>query len=83
MSKKVTVYSTRTCPYCHMLVRWLDEKNIPYTQYMVDQNPIAAEAMVHLSGQMGVPFTTVESEDGDMAKILGFNVPKLQEVLAI
>lgn len=57
---KVTVYSTTTCPYCVMLKRWLDEKKIEYTEYMVDKNPVAAQVMVRQSGQMGVPFSTIE-----------------------
>lgn len=76
--KKITVYSTTTCPYCKMLTRWLDDKKIDYTEYKVDQNPFAAQAMVNLSGQMGVPFTTIEDDGGDMVKVLGFDVPKLQ-----
>jgi hypothetical protein len=53
---KITIYSTTTCPYCVMLKRWLDDKKVAYTDYLVDQNPIAAQNMVRLSGQMGVPF---------------------------
>lgn len=30
---------------------------------MVDHNPIAAQNMINLSGQMGVPFSTIEYED--------------------
>jgi glutaredoxin len=67
--KKVTVYSTMTCPYCVMLTQWLDENNVKYTEYKVDQNPIAAQNMINLSGQRGVPFTTVE----DDKEILGVN----------
>ena len=80
--KKVTVYSTTTCPYCIMLTRWLKDKNVEFTEYKVDQNPIAAQAMVSLSGQMGVPFTTVEGEGGEMVKILGFDTKKLENSLA-
>lgn len=77
---KITIYSTTTCPYCVMLKRWLDERKIEYTNYMVDQNPIAAQQMVNLSGQMGVPFTTIE-KDGKMQGILGFDVPTFKRVL--
>jgi glutaredoxin 3 len=63
-----------------MLKNWLDEKKIEYTAYNVDINPIAAQQMVQLSGQMGVPFTTIEKEDGDMIKILGFDRPRFQEL---
>lgn len=70
---KITVYSTRTCPYCVMLKRWLDEKSVKYTEYYVDENPIAAREMIRLSGQMGVPFSTVEYGAKEMRKILGFD----------
>lgn len=77
--KKVTVYSTSMCPYCIMLKRWLKNKNIEYIEYSVDKNPIAAQQMVQLSGQRGVPFTTIE-EDDQITKVLGFDVGKLKTV---
>lgn len=80
--KKITIYSTTTCPYCHMLRSWLDDKSVAYTNYNVDQNPIAAEAMVGLSGQMGVPFSTIEYEDGRIEKILGFDRPRFETALS-
>lgn len=81
---KITVYSTTTCPYCVMLTRWLDDKKVDYTEYKVDQNPIAAQAMVSLSGgQHGVPFSTVEDDQGNVThKILGFDVPSFEAALA-
>lgn len=78
---KITVYTTATCGYCHMLKRWLSDKDISFTEYQVDKNPIAAQHMVGLSGQMGVPFTTVERADGRLEKILGFDLPKLEAML--
>lgn len=78
--KKITVYSTTTCPYCVMLTRWLRDKKVEFTEYKVDQNPFAAQQMVNLSGQMGVPFTTIET-NGEMTKVLGFNVRQLEAIL--
>lgn len=78
---KITIYSTRTCPYCMMLKNWLDSKAIEYTNYNVDQNPIAAQNMINLSGQMGVPFSTVEYGDGQVEKILGFDRARFDTVL--
>ncbi len=75
---KITVYSTTTCPYCVMLKNWLDSKSVEFTNYMVDQNPIAAQNMINLSGQMGVPFSTIEYDDGKVEKILGFDRPKFE-----
>ncbi len=79
---KITVYSTTTCPYCVMLKNWLDSKSVEFTNYIVDQNPIAAQNMVMLSGQMGVPFSTIEYEDGEVEKILGFDRSKFEVALA-
>lgn len=78
---KVTIYSTTTCPYCVMLKRWLDEKKIEYTDYMVDKNPFASQMMVQQSGQRGVPFSTIEHEDGTVDKILGFDRARFEAVL--
>ncbi len=65
-----------------MLKNWLDSKSVEFTNYMVDQNPIAAQNMINLSGQMGVPFSTIEYDDGKVEKILGFDRPKLEAALA-
>jgi len=78
---KITIYSTRTCAYCYSLKKWLDDKSVEYTEYPVDENPIAAQNMVLLSGQMGVPFSTVEYKDGKIEKILGFDRQKFEASL--
>ena len=79
---KITTYSTKTCVYCNMLKKWFDDKGIEYANYSVDINPIAAQQMVQLSGQMGVPFTTIEKDDGTTENILGFDRHRLEELLA-
>lgn len=79
---KITVYSTSTCPYCVQLKKWLDEKGASYDNYMIDSNPYAAQMMIQQSGQMGVPFSTVEYDDGTIDKILGFDRAKFSAALA-
>lgn len=66
-----------------MLKRWLDEKSVEYTVYNVDENPIAAQNMVRISGQMSVPFSTIEFDDGRVENVLGFDRKKFDELLAI
>lgn len=78
---KITVYSTNTCPYCKMLVGWLDQKGFNYTEYKVDRNPIAAQEMMRQSGQIGVPFTTIEDDAGTITKVLGFDIQRLNAAL--
>ena len=79
---KITLYSTTTCPYCVMLKRWLDDKKVSYTEYMVDRNPIAAQSMIYQSGQRSVPFSTIEHSDGSIDKILGFDRAQFELSLA-
>ena len=78
---KITIYSTRTCPYCKMLKGWLDSKSIGYTNYNVDENPYAAQMMISQSGQRGVPFSTIEYDDGRIEKILGFDRVRFEAAL--
>lgn len=65
-----------------MLKRWLSDKKVDFKEYLVDQNPIAAQNMFRLSNQMGVPFTTIDFEDGTTEKILGFDRNRFEEVLS-
>lgn len=78
----ITVYTTKTCPYCHQLTSWLKGKNVEFTEYKVDENPYAAQMMVQQSGQMGVPFSTVEKADGEKIGIMGFDRATFEEALA-
>ena len=80
---KITVYTTRTCPYCTMLKEWLDKKGAKYESYNVDANPIAAQQMLLASdGRRSVPFSTIEYEDGSVDKIVGFDTKRFEVSLA-
>jgi glutaredoxin-like YruB-family protein len=58
-SKKVTVYSTQTCPYCTMVKTFLKEQNIEFDDVDVGKDRQKAIEMVKKSGQTGVPVTEV------------------------
>lgn len=79
---KITIYSTKTCGYCHMLKDWLDKQDVKYEDYSVDINPLAAQNMVRISGQMGVPFSVIEKNNGSTVYILGFDRQKFKSVLS-
>lgn len=78
---KVTIYSTATCGYCKMLKSYLQSKNIDYNVKMADEDHNLARELYEKSGQLGVPFTIIETEDGKEEKILGFDRPRIDEVL--
>lgn len=80
---KVTVYSTVTCPFCKLEKQYLDSKGIFYENVFVDQDAKAAEEMVKISGQMGVPFTVIIGEDGTQHAVLGFDRTKIDAALGL
>jgi glutaredoxin len=62
---------------------WLDEKGVEYEQVLVDQNQRAAEEMVQATGQMGVPVTALEFEEGESEFVVGFDRNKLSALLGV
>lgn len=81
MARTITVYTTSTCPYCIMVKAWLTDKKFPFIEKKVDTDRDAAQEMVLKSGQMGVPFTVIKDEDGNEEGVLGFDQPRLKQVL--
>ncbi|MBI2595518.1 NrdH-redoxin [Candidatus Daviesbacteria bacterium] len=79
----IKIYTTTTCPYCKLEKEYLDLKGIKYENIFVDQNPKAAEEMVNISGQMGVPFTVITDDAGKQITILGFDKEKVNQALNI
>jgi alkyl hydroperoxide reductase subunit F len=75
MMRKVTVYSTKNCPYCRMAKAFLDKHGVPYESIDVGENTDAAKKMIDLSGQRGVPVILVDDE-----VIIGFDSQKLNEL---
>lgn len=78
---KVTIYTTTTCPYCKLEKEYLDSKGVKYENIFVDQDAKAAEEMVKISGQMGVPFTVITGDDGSKITILGFDRARIDSAL--
>jgi glutaredoxin len=81
--KDIKIYSTQTCVYCHAEKEFLKEHNVPYHEIMVDADEAAAQEMIKLSGQMGVPFTIIIKDDDSEEHILGFDQPRLTAALGL
>jgi glutaredoxin 3 len=79
---EVTVYSTRSCPYCELEKDYLRERGIPFREVQVDQDQDGLEEMIRLSGQLGVPFTVVKRGDQEDA-LLGFDPEALAELIGV
>ena len=62
MMSNVTVYSTQNCQYCRMAKAFLDKHHVPYESIDVGSDRAAAEKMIELSGQRGVPVIVIDDE---------------------
>lgn len=80
---KVTMYTTKTCPFCKMQKDYLNSKNIQFEEILVDEKQDEAQKMIEISGQMGVPFTVIEKDDGTSENILGFDQKRISEALGV
>ena len=79
MSKKVEIYSTTTCHYCHMAKEFFQANNIPFTDYNVGIDMDKRKEMVEKSGQMGVPVIVIDGKE----VIVGFDKQKVADTLAV
>jgi glutaredoxin 3 len=73
----VKVYSSPTCGYCQQAKRFLSERGTNFTEYDVSVDRAAAEEVVRLTGQMGVPVIVVDGE-----VVVGFDRARLEQLLA-
>ncbi len=72
----VKVYSTPTCPYCHMAKDYLKEKGVKFKDVNVADNDKAREEMIEKSGQMGVPVLDINGKI-----IVGFDRQEIDKAL--
>jgi glutaredoxin 3 len=72
----IKVFSTATCPYCHMAKDYLKAKNIPFVNIDVASDAQGLDEMRRLSGQMGVPVIVIDNQ-----VIVGFDKPKIDAAI--
>jgi len=78
MDKKVTVYSTPTCHFCHMAKDYFKEKGVAFEDYNVAEDLDKRQEMIEKSGQMGVPVIYIGDD-----MLIGFDKPRINELLGI
>jgi len=82
--KNIKIYTSPTCTFCHQLKAWLQEKNVAFTEFDVFADEDARDFIVRKSGQMGVPVSLVtDEESGNEEIVVGFDTPKLTELLGL
>ncbi len=68
----ITVYTTPTCPWCTRTKEFLRQQGVEFTERDASRDRTAAEEILRLTGQLGVPVTT----DGHEV-IVGFDPARL------
>ncbi len=76
--KKVTIYSTPTCHFCHQAKDFFKENGVQYEEFNVAADQAKRAELIEKSGQMGVPVILIDEE-----MIVGFNEPKLRDLLGL
>lgn len=76
MDKKITVYTSESCPYCTMVMEYLKERKVPFTEINLNKQPDKIDYLLEVTGQFGVPQTEIDGE-----WILGFDPEALSELL--
>ncbi|MDU2829193.1 MAG: glutaredoxin family protein [Anaerococcus sp.] len=75
--KKVTIYTSNTCPHCKAAKNYLKENNIDFEEKNVDEDRSAIDYLVE-KGHRGVPVINIDGED-----IVGFNKEVVDEKLGL
>jgi len=78
MDKKVEIYTTPTCHYCHMAKDFFKANNVAFAEHDVMTDLAARQAMIDKSGQMGVPVIVVGDE-----LTVGFDEQHLRSLLGV
>ena len=79
MSKKVEIYSTASCHFCHLAKDFFAANNIPFTDYNVGLDTAKRSEMIEKSGQMGVPVIVIDEKD----IVVGFDKNALTKLLGV
>jgi glutaredoxin-like YruB-family protein len=74
----VSIYTTPSCHFCHMAKEYFAEKGIAYTEFDVAADQEKRKEMVDMTKQLGVPVIRI-----DDSLIVGFNKPKVMELLGL
>ena len=77
--KKVEIYSTESCHFCHMAKEFFLANSIPFTDYNVGTDTAKRTEMIEKSGQMGVPVIVIDDKD----LVIGFDQKALTKLLVL
>ena len=62
---------------------YFDARGIKYEEISIDHDKEAAQQLMQLEGQVGVPFTVFIKDDGSKETLLGYDREKINRILGI
>ncbi len=75
---RVLVFTTRTCPWCVRVKKYLREQQVTFHEVDVSRNPSAARDLVRKTGQTGVPVVEIDGKP-----VVGFDRGKIDRLLGL
>jgi len=85
-AKKIEIYSTPTCHFCHNEKDFLTAHNIAFTDYNVAEDIEKKNYILDLTGQMGVPVTVISDPahpENPPEVIVGFSQSLFEQKLGL
>ncbi len=76
MTNTLTIFSTPTCGFCHMLKSYLKQKGVEYTEKDITMDREAYDVVANTTGQLAVPVLMYDKEF-----VIGFDRPKVDALL--
>jgi len=77
-AKRVTVYTTPSCPHCNTLKQYLKKMKIHFRDVDVSKDQQKAQELVQKTGQQGVPQTDINGQF-----VVGFDKQRINQLLEI
>lgn len=77
-TKKVEIFSTETCHFCHLAKDWLSAKGVPFVDYNVGADVEKRKEMLEMTGQLGVPVIRIGEH-----VMIGFNPDQMAKILEV
>ncbi|MFZ4076920.1 MAG: glutaredoxin 3 [Legionellaceae bacterium] len=60
--KNILIYTTKTCPYCVMAKKLLEQRGLAYTEIRVDLDEAQREIMIERSQRRTVPQIFIDEQ---------------------
>ena len=75
---KIKIFSTPTCPYCHVLKNYLKENGFEFEEIDISKETAKREELIKKTGLATLPVVEINGQ-----LIVGFDKKKIDEILKI